>query len=66
VTFLPTLILCFVSCFRVIASDEASPHECMEVIWENLGNEVTPTYLSGMSDRELKVCFFFRLFLSPL
>jgi hypothetical protein len=33
--------------------DDATPHECCEVIWSVAGREVTPTRLAGLSEAEL-------------
>jgi len=40
--------------------DDASPHECCEVLWQILGNGITPTTLSLLSDRQLdEICVEF-------
>lgn len=31
---------------------DASPHECCEVLWEQLGNHFTPTTLASLSEAE--------------
>ena len=37
--------------------EDASPHECCEVIWEVLGHEITPEKLSVISSKDLeKLC----------
>jgi hypothetical protein len=33
-----------------VPSDEIDPHECCEVIWEVLGDDVTPTDLASLSE----------------
>ena len=34
--------------------DEASPHECCEVIWEVIGRDVTPAALQALSEARLE------------
>lgn len=38
---------------EVISSDEASSHECCEVIWSVLGQDVIPATLAALTDREI-------------
>ena len=36
-----------------IPSESASPHECLEVLWEFLGDEISPTDLSVLDEIQL-------------
>ena len=33
--------------------EDASPHECCEVVWQVVGRNVTPTKLASMSDAQV-------------
>lgn len=38
-----------------IPFEDASPHECCEVIWSVLGRDVTPTRLAALSEPQIAV-----------